>query len=156
MLPERLAVEQEALAAELARRLWAANGGAATVSADEEASIVVLETLVARYLTPGLLRATAGLKHLQRLEEATRAADYEDVAALRAEQRWVDGYLTEAIFRTGDAVDNMRREMDGTETLDPEGLDASEPEGAAKRLEGLYREMTALVQAELKAAEIAA
>ena len=140
--PGSIAAERDATAAEVARRIWVVNGGAQWAMAENEGSLVALETLVIRYISDRVLRAALGLKYLQRLEEAQRWADYEDVAALAAEIRWVGKFFDLTIF--------------GAEGASSESAPLEEPEPSKRRLDDLYQELASLVQVELKAAEIAA
>ncbi len=134
--------EQDRLAAEVAKRVWVANGGRDWVDAREEGSLAALEMLAVRHLHDAVVRTSAALRYVSVLEEHARSADYEDVRSMEAERRWVEEYLEAATQCSLLAMDGES----GT------GLH----ESAGSRLERLRARLASLLMTELKAAAIAA
>lgn len=134
--------ERDRLAAELAKRVWVANGGREWVDARGEGSLLALEALALRHLHDGVVRASAALRYVSVLEGNARLADYEDARAVEMERQWAEEYLRGAMqselwMTEGDSVSGRRRD-------------------AGERLETLRTRLAALLMAELKSASIAA
>lgn len=139
----RLGDERDRLAAEVAKRVWVANGGREWADVRGEGSLLALEALLARHLHDGLVRASAALRYVSVMEESCRTADYEDSRSLEAERRWAEHYLQgpmqcAVVVSGGELPDSALRES------------------AEERMERLRAGLAALLTADLKAASIAA
>ena len=140
--PQQFGEERDRLAAEVAKKVWVANGGRDWVDVRGEGSLLALEALALRHLHDAVVRSSAALRYVNVLEENARSADYEDARSLRAERQWVEDYLH-------GAMQSALLGMDG----DPgSGL----RESAGERLERMRARLASLLMTELKAASIAA
>ena len=140
--PAQFDAERDRLAAEVAKRIWVANGGREWADARGEGSLVALETLVLRHLHDAVVRTSAALRYVSVLEDSERTADYEDVRSVDAERRWVEEYLqgstqSSLLPTEGDSGSGMR-------------------ETAGERLDRMRAHLTGLLMKELKTASIAA
>lgn len=139
---KELAGERGRLSAELARRVWAANGGQISADVHTEPALLSLEALILPSLDDAAVRASAALRFLQALETGVRQCDYEDAHALRAEHNWTAEY--------------MRGFVDAHPITKSCGREATPGQAAEACLEQLHTGLLSGVTARLKAAEIAA
>lgn len=142
--PERYCDERDRLAAEVAKRIWVANGGRDWADAQSEGSLLALEALVLRHLNDDVVRSSLALRHVSVLEDNLHTCDYEDARSLAAEGRWAGDYLS------GAAQCALLSATAGAEAS------SALREPSEGRLERLRGGLAALVSAELKSASIAA
>ena len=128
----RFGLERDRLAAEVAKRVWVANGGREWADARGEGSLLALETLILPHLNDAVVRSALALRHVHVLQDSLQRADYEDARSLEAEALWAEEYLRDAVA----------------------GAVATGSSG--ERLQGLRDRLAVVVMAELKAAAIAA
>lgn len=141
--PARFAEERDRSAAEVAKKVWMANGGREWDDARTEGSLLALEALVMPHLNEDIVRSLLALRYLAVLGDSLRTADYEDAPALNAQTRWAEQYL------------KLSLECGLIAPAKNVGYGAPDDTVASLK-DRIHGALAAAVQRDLKAAEVAA